>query len=57
MDTAKEYISYAGAIRDFFGMKPGETIAQFMEELKALTPTDKEEIVRFLIKLGYKIKF
>ena len=56
MDTTKEYISSIMAIRDFFGMKPDETIAQFMEELKTLTKEDREELTRLLIKLGYKIR-
>jgi len=55
MDTNKEYTSSAMAIRDFFGMKPGETISEFMEELKALTREDREELTRLLIKLDYKI--
>ena len=36
--------SFAGACREFFGMHPGQNIAEFGAELKALTPEDKLEL-------------
>ena len=41
--TQKEYTKVS-AIRTFFGLKPGETLGEFMAELKALTPEDKKEL-------------
>ncbi len=32
------------AIRTFFGLKPGESLQDFMAELKALTPAEKNEL-------------
>lgn len=36
--------SFAGACREFFGMQPGQKIAEFGAELKALTYADKVEL-------------
>lgn len=34
----------AKAINGFFGKRPGETLAEFMDEMKALTPADKDQL-------------
>ena len=36
--------SFAGACREFFGMQPGQKIADFGAELKSLTHEDKVEL-------------
>lgn len=48
--------SFIGACKDFFGYKPGETLKEFAEEVKQLTPQDRDEIKAELIKAGYSIK-
>jgi len=40
------------AMKDFFGVKPGETIRDFAAELKALTYEDKMEFAMGLRKMG-----
>jgi len=38
-------------------MKPGETLQEFMQELKALTPQDKKELAEGAVKiLGGEMK-
>lgn len=43
--TASASKSFAGACREFFGMHPGQKIAEFGAELKSLTHADKVELV------------
>ena len=42
--TASASKSFAGACREFFGMHPGQKIAEFGAELKSLTHADKMEL-------------
>ena len=45
------------AIKTFFGMRPHETLVEFMGELKALTPEDKQELAEGAAKeLGITLK-
>lgn len=45
------------AIRHFFGMKPGESLSEFMAELKALSPEEKQELAELSAKeLGVELK-
>jgi hypothetical protein len=56
MAEQKEFTAVS-AIRQFFGLKPGETLQEFMQELKALTPEDKKELAEAAVKeLGGKLK-
>jgi hypothetical protein len=43
------------ALKNYFGYKPGQNLAEFMEEIKALTPEDKEYFKREFAKAGYEI--
>ena len=44
-------------IKTFFGMKPDETLSEFMVELKALTAEDKKELAEAAAeKLGVVLK-
>ena len=36
--------TFMAAARDFFGLKPGQTPIQFGQEIKALTPKDREDL-------------
>ncbi len=42
-NDAKE-ISEAGVIRQYFGMQPNQKLAEFMAEVKQLTPEGKTEL-------------
>jgi len=53
MDTTKTY-SFPLAMLDFFG-KNGKETMEFMNELKALTDTDKAEFRAMLVEKGYKL--
>lgn len=48
--------SFMVACREYFGMKQGQSPMQFMQETKALTEKDREEIVAGLTKLGFNIQ-
>jgi len=37
-------ITFLAACKDFFGLKPGQTAVQFLQEVKGLTDTDREEL-------------
>lgn len=49
-------MSLTAAMNAHFGKKPGQNLAGFRDELKALTPQDKAEIKDGLVKLGYNIR-
>jgi len=44
--------SFTAACREFFGFKPGQTLAGFAEELRALTPKDKADIYEGFKAIG-----
>lgn len=44
MSDASKPISDSKAIAGFFGRRPGDTLADFMEEYKALTLEDKKQL-------------
>lgn len=54
MNTDKEYSSFTGAMADFFGKKEGQSLAEFGQELKALTPETKAFFLgyRFVASVG-----
>ena len=37
-------MGFASACKQFFGLKPNQTMAQFAAELRELTPADKLEL-------------
>lgn len=49
-------MGFAAACKDYFGFQEGQTLAEFMQEVRALTPEDKAEISKGLEHQGYKIK-
>jgi len=49
-----ETTTFIAACKDFFGFKPGQTLMEFRDEIKALTPADKDEIQAGLVQNGYK---
>jgi len=52
-DQKLEVTTFAGACKKFFGLKEGETLAEFVGELKALTAEDKEEMKVLFLTVGY----
>lgn len=47
-----EKMSFLKRMRDFFGMKSGQTLTDFQAELKALTSKDKEDLVNYFNQAG-----
>lgn len=43
-----DILKFVTACRKFFGMKSGETLTEFMAEVKALTPEDRKELAELL---------
>ena len=41
-------LSFAIACKRFFGTKEGQTLKDFAEELKTLTPSDRDELAALL---------
>ena len=48
-------LTFSMAMRDYFGLKPDQTLREFIEEMKALTPEDREEFKKLLTTVGYQI--
>lgn len=44
------------ALKQYFGMKPEQKISEFAEELKRLTPKDKQELKEMLQAIGIETK-
>lgn len=44
--------SFVQACKEFFGLLPGETLQQFAQELRALTPDDKAEMIQLFRQAG-----
>lgn len=54
MDTAKP-TSLPAALMHFFGKKPDQTTADFMQEIKALTDEDRKDFRAMLSERGYNL--
>lgn len=48
-------MSLTAALKDYFGYKPGQTLGDFVSEVKALTNDDKDYFKREFVKVGYQI--
>lgn len=47
--------SFAKACKEYFGFKPGQSLPEFMTELKELDQKDREYFKREFVKVGYEI--
>lgn len=47
--------SFVKACKDYFGFKPGQTMSEFMAELKALNAEDREYFKRHFKSVGFEI--
>jgi len=45
--------TFIGACRQFFGLKPGQTLKDFADEIKTLTPQDKLDLIAMFRTVGY----
>lgn len=48
-------MSFVAAMKDYFGILPGRTSVEFMQEIKALQGPDREFFKTHLPKVGYDI--
>ena len=48
-------MTFVAAMKDYFGYLPNTAAADFLKELKALTPEDKAEFRHLLSTVGYEI--
>ena len=48
-------MSFVLAMKDYFGMREGETTMGFLQELKALSDEEKQWFRENLPKVGYEI--
>lgn len=56
MNAPTGKVGFVKACRDFFGLKPGETLAEFAAELKALTDKDKQDLVAEFKRIGWDVE-
>jgi hypothetical protein len=56
IDANGKETSEAGALKGYFGLQPGQSLAGFMAEVKQLTPEDKTELAVGAAKaLGWSV--
>lgn len=48
-------MTFVAAVRNFFGMLPGQTLKEFGEEIKALDSKDRAELSIEFAKVGIEI--
>lgn len=46
-------VTFIVAAREFFGLLPGQTLADFSKEIKALTVNDRTELVEMFKTVGF----
>jgi predicted nuclease of restriction endonuclease-like RecB superfamily len=49
-------VTLSKAVVEFFGKKPGQTLPEFLAELKALTKEDREWYVKEFAKIGVEVE-
>jgi len=47
-----QHMTFIAACKTFFGLLPGETLQEFVSEIKALTPNDKLELIELFKTVG-----
>lgn len=48
-------MGFMAACKQYFGMKAGQTLADFMKEVKQLTDQDRKELKTLFPSVGYSI--
>lgn len=56
MATVQTFKSLSAALKAFFGTKPGQSLTDFMAEVKELTPEDRAYFTTHLAAAGYVIE-
>lgn len=51
-----EKMSFTKAIASYFGKQPNQTAGDFLKEIKALTPKDREDLTRDFRTVGIEIE-
>lgn len=55
--AAQKKMSGVMILKEFFGYKPGQTLKDFNEELKALSPEEKQALIEDASRaLGYEVE-
>jgi hypothetical protein len=49
-------MTFTAAMNETFGRKPGQTLGEFQQELKALGPEDREYFKREFLKVGIQVQ-
>ena len=49
-------VSFTAACNNYFGRKPGQSLMEFQQELKALTQEDREYLKREFKKVGVEVE-
>ena len=47
--------SFIICLKKFMGLKPHQTLKEFVAEVKQLSPKDREELTEMLKKVGYEV--
>jgi len=53
---ADKELSFIAACKDYFGYKPGQTLGDFMNEIRLLTDEDKAQLRVEFLKVGYTVR-
>lgn len=53
--TAPVTGTLTACMKHYFGLLPGQVLMDFLKELKALSPADKEDFRKGLIQNGYTV--
>lgn len=48
-------MTFVTAMKDYFGLQPGETVSGFLTEIRALTDADKAWFRANLPSVGYEV--
>jgi|GraSoiStandDraft_4_1057263.scaffolds.fasta_scaffold00110_3 hypothetical protein len=48
--------TFAGACREFFGLKEKQSLAEFVAELKTLNPDDRKEMIEMFKTVDLEVK-
>lgn len=48
--------TFVSACREYFGLKPGETLQEFLAEVKQLNEADRKELIGLFPSVSYTIK-
>ena len=50
-----EQVTFVVVCKKFFGQRPGQTLKDFSEELKALTQTNRADLIAMFPSVGFLV--